>query len=128
MKVILNLDEQTVKEMQDYAKEKNITINEVIETLFIKQIKEPAEVINQLYEHVGDVREIDCFREVLTSYMNETIEDIKMTIGTEEEYEDDVAIVHVFTRLNQEHLNNAAVLTDLFRVYWNEVQKKKGRP
>ena len=40
--MILDLNEQTIKDMQEYCDHHNITINKLITDLFVRYIKEPT--------------------------------------------------------------------------------------
>lgn len=117
MKLILDLDEQTMKNMQGYTTMHNITINELVTDLFNKYVQEPANVIDKIHAENGDLRELQSFRKLLMSYFNEAIYDIEESSRSDEAYDTDEAMAHVFRKLNRDHLENPYILTDLFMEY-----------
>jgi len=112
LKLILDLDERTVQNIQGYATEKGINPSQIIETLFNSYIQEPAEAI----EEYG-LENIQKFEILITEYMNEAIYDIEELANSTEANEDDSKMANVFRKLNRDHLKNAALLTDLYKEY-----------
>lgn len=117
MKLILELDDKDVINMQGYCKRQGISVNELVTTLFNRYIQDPADVIDELAERNGNIDELLRFAKILTNYMNEAVLDIESLIGTEEEQDDDKVMANVFRKLNREHLSKADILIDLFKEY-----------
>lgn len=113
MKMILNLDEQTVKDMQEYCDHHNITINKLITDLFVRYIKEPTAT----FFEIDDDNEFWDFVLLLNNYLSEAIYDIKSLSESEEAFETDEAMAKVFERLSEKHIKQAYVVMDLFKVY-----------
>ena len=112
MKIMLDLDESVITNMQGYAEQQQTSINELITTLFNRHVQKPATIIDE-----NNGKEINKFAVTLTSYLNESILDIEALVGTEEEHKSDREMVAVYQRLNQKHVVKADVLTDLFQVF-----------
>lgn len=112
MKLILDLDEKTIENMQGYADTHGVTINEVVENLFNTYIQEPANIIDEY-----GLEEIRTFMTSLTSYLNETILDMESLIGTSEEYEDDKKMIEVFKVLNRDVIHQSSTTATLFKTY-----------
>lgn len=117
MKLILDLNEQTVQNMQGYAQAHNITINELVETLFNKYAQEPATAIDKLHVENGNLNVLNEFSKLLMEYMNEAIFDIEESAVSDEAYETDNAMANVFRKLNRDYLNEAYILINLFKAF-----------
>mgnify|MGYP001947207303 CR=1 FL=1 len=113
VKMILDLNEQTIKDMQEYCDHHNITINKLITDLFVRYIKEPTATFFEIH----DDNEFWDFVLLLNNYLSEAIYDIKSLSESEEAFETDEAMAKVFERLSEKHIKQAYVIMDLFKVY-----------
>lgn len=120
MKLILDLDENTVKNMQGYCEQKKITLNELVETLFNRFVQEPADVFDKIYEKEGDLKKLEEFQELLVEYLNETIIDLEEVSKTDEAYETDLKMLEVFRALNREYIYDARVMSGLLKEFLKE--------
>jgi|SRR5690625_1789770 len=116
MKLILDLDQSTIENMQGYCSQNNISVNELIENLFNKYIQEPSNIIDDLAGN-SELNKLNEFAEMLTYYLNEAIYDIQESANSEESYKTDLPMVEVFKVLNRDHVQNAFILTSLYKVY-----------
>lgn len=114
MRVILDIDDKIFEDMQGYASTHNTDVNIVLEDLFNTYIQEPANIIDEI-----GMDELNDFAHLLHEYLNESILDMKVLIGTSEEYEDDSAMIEVYKMLLQEHINSPRVITDLYKTFIN---------
>ena len=132
MKIILDLDDKMVKDLQNYTRLQDITISELVSKLFNKYVQDPANIVGKLQTEKVTIQELEDFSELITAYVNEATLDIESLVGSDKEQENDKAMVEVFRRLNSKHLAQAEILTDLFTLYYdhnidNPLFFKKGR-
>lgn len=112
LKLILELEEDIIRDLHTYAELSNLTVNEAFENLFNIYIKKPVDIVEQ-----HGIDEIQRFLKLLTYYLNEVILDSESLIGTDEEFKDDKKMVEVFKVLNKDVVKDPSVLTALFKVY-----------
>lgn len=120
MKVILDIDEKDLKNMQGYCEIHQYDLGQLMSHLFNKYIQKPATIIDTLNEHNHNISPYFEFIRIFKYYLNETMEDIQSSIGTSEEYEDDKLMLEVFKRFNLEHTNDHYLIADLFTIYWDK--------
>lgn len=117
MKLILDLDEETHNNLQGYAAQNNLSVNDVVADLFNKYVQDPASVIDEVHAKNGDLRELIAFKKVLMTYINEAIYDIQQSSESEEAFITDEDMMEVFKVLNRDIVNEPYVLTTLFKEY-----------
>jgi len=117
MKLIIDINDNTLKNIQGYCQTQNIEISTLFENLFNKYVQEPADIIDQIYEKNGDLKDFQEFVKVLKSYLNEAIYDIEMLSSSPEAIEDDERMTRVFKALARDHIDQAHILTSLYKVY-----------
>src|SRR5690625_4222055 len=117
MKLILDLDENVIKNMQGYCDQQDMTINELIERLFTQYIQDPANIIDGVYERNGSLKPLEDFSEMMTHYLNEAIFDIEQSAKSDEAYKTDFPMIEVFKALNRDIIPTAFVLTTLYKAY-----------
>lgn len=120
MKLILDLSDELVQEMEVYARRKGITVNELVSNLFTEYIKKPHAHMKTFEMDEGGIENFQKFTQILTIYLNEAIYDIESLIGTEEEDPDDEAMAEVFRALNRDYLKQLDILTELYLVYYRK--------
>lgn len=120
MKLILDLDEKTIENIQGFAEAHGISINEVVMNLVKTHIQRPVDLIDQM-----GLENIQEFAKIITSYLNEATYDIQALIDSNEENQDDRAMAEVFKRLNQVHIIKGDIITDLYKVYKDYAGGKK---
>lgn len=117
MKLILDLDEDVIKNMNGYCKQQNITLEILITNLFNRYVQEPADVIDGIYKRTGSLADLEKFTQLLREYMNEAILDIEESAKSEEAYDADEIMAKVFKVLARDLLDNAYLLTNLYKEY-----------
>lgn len=116
MKLILDIEEKTLNNMQGYCEQNKDNINELVERLFNKHIQDPANVIDEIVQNDG-MDKLSDFARLLTEYMSEATRDIEESAASSEAYNTDEAMSEVFKVLNRDHITKAILLTDLYKVY-----------
>lgn len=117
MRLILDLDDDIVENMQHYCETHDITVNELVTTMFETNVQAPAEVFDDLYREKGNIKEIESFMQLLTQYLNEATYDIEESAKTVEAYETDKDMARVFKSINRDIVKQASNLTRLYQVY-----------
>lgn len=117
MKVIIDIDDNTFRNIEGYCKTHNVEIGSLITNLFNKYIQVPANVIDDLYAKQGNLNELNEFRRLLTKYLNDAIYDIEESAKSNEAYDTDKVMAKVFKVLNRDLADNAYILTTLFQAY-----------
>lgn len=120
MKLILDLPNELVQEMQIYANKEKTTINELISSLFTEYIRKPRAHLKTFEMDEGGLNNFQQFTRVLTTYLNEATYNIESLIGTEEEDPDDEAMAEVFRALNRDFIKRADIITELYLVYYRK--------
>lgn len=116
MKVIIDLSEQEIKDLNEIAQVNGETYSEILMPLFYNQFFNPATDLGNII--LNDKQEdFDNFRELLGYYLHEAIRDIEVSSKSEESYITDKAMVHVFRRLLHNHLDNIKITTDLYKTF-----------
>ena len=117
IKLILDLDDDVVKNMQGYCDHHGINIEDIITSLFNNFIQEPAELIDGLHSEDGNLDKLNNFSKLLMEYLNEAIYDIEETAKSDEAYETDRPMANVFRALARDHINKPYILPQLYKVY-----------
>lgn len=115
MRLILSLDDEIVKHMEDYCNYHNITLNELIEKLFTNYLYKPAIFIEELSEK--ERKDFKEFTRLLQHYMEEAITDIQLLSNSPEYFDTDKPMAEVFRILLLEHLGDLHILTNLYKTY-----------
>lgn len=121
MKLILNIDDEVVKHMQEYSKFHNIELNKLLEGLFIRHIQLPTFYYHQL-ENKEDFNE---FMKLLEHHLNEFANDLRALAKTEEAFETDEAMAKVFEELANRHIKQGFIITELYKTYRKEMNSAK---
>jgi hypothetical protein len=106
MQLILNLDAQTVSNMQNYAKLHNVSVDDLVTALFIEHAQEPMKLVGKIQREHGNLDELDEFGNKLNNYIAEASAN-----------EENKAMAEVLKQLNKVHISKLGVLTDLYKVY-----------
>lgn len=117
MKIILDMDDEALKNMQGYCDVQNIEMSNLIEKLFNKYVQEPANTIDEVYSEKGNLKDLEGFQKILIEYMNEAIYDIESASKSDEAYETDERMVEVFKALSRDYLHESYILTGLYKVF-----------
>ncbi|WP_164219421.1 DUF6364 family protein [Virgibacillus sp. YIM 98842] len=102
----LNLDEQTITNMQKYAKLHNVSVDDLVTALFIEHAQAPMETVGRIQKEQGNLDELDEFGKKLNKYLDEAAAN-----------EEDEKMAEVLNQLNKVHISKLEVLTDLYKVY-----------
>ncbi len=117
MKIVLDLDEKLIGNMQGYCDTHGIDTNELITTMFNTYVQTPSEVFDDLYEKDGNIKDIEDFLDLLSEYIREATYDIEEGSKSDEAYKTDEAMVHVFKALETDIIRQASNLVRLYEVY-----------
>jgi len=120
VRIILDLSEDTIRNLEGYAEIRGVSINDIVEKLFNICIQTPSDIIDKY-----GAEKVDRFGILLTKYLNETIWDMESMIGTSEENSDDRAMIEVFKELNRSSVMNSTVFTELLEVYFKFEENDK---
>lgn len=123
VKVILDLEEGLAGSLMGYCQQKDLTPSEFITNLLNRYMQEPVDVLDSILKN-NEVEEFENFQKLLREYLNEAIYDIESIAESSEAYETDKAMVNVFKVLARDHLTNAYLLTNLYKAYKEEKNKK----
>lgn len=123
VRVILNLTEQQVRDLNEIAGTNNDTFEDILMLAFYNYIFDPSYklgniVLSNRYE------EYKRFLGLLTYYFNEAVTDIKDSARSEEAYDTDVAMAKVFERIRDEHILQSMISADLFEVFKEEFKEE----
>lgn len=121
MRLILDLDDKLVSDMQDYCEYHGITINHLIENLFNRFVREPA----ISFSEVDEEKDFWDFVFLLENYLKEAKHDIEMLSKSSEAFDTDKAMAKVFERLIEKHLRYGFVILDLYETYKKEMGAAK---
>lgn len=121
MKLILDLDEETVKNMQGYCQQNNISINDLVTTLFNENIQKPAMIIDKIYERDGNIEKYNNFAKTLMNYLNEATYDLEESARSDEAYETDLPMSEVFKVLNRDIIDSR-ITALLYKTYEEAIQ------
>lgn len=128
MKIILDMDDNVLKNIQDFCNFHHTKIEDLISNLFTKYIFQPSVIMEKLYKHKNDYSELYHFQKLFIQYINDAILDLESTLDSDVEYEEDKIMMEVFKRLGSKHIHDPYFMTDLFTVYWDskmELNKKE---
>ena len=116
MRLILDIDEKTLENMQGYCEQNNIPLEKMITSLFNKHIQEPADVIDELHAN-GELDKLHEFARMLQHYLSEATYDIQESAASDESYDTDLPMADVFKVLNRDIAKKYDVLTELYNAY-----------
>src|SRR5699024_10494732 len=116
MKLILDIDEKTLENMQGYCEQNNIHLEKMITSLFNKNIQEPANVIDELHAN-GETDKLSKFARMLKHYLSEATYEIQGNAASDESYDTHLTMADVFKVLNRDIANKYDVLTELYNAY-----------
>jgi|SRR5699024_3258234 len=117
MRIILDLDEKLIGNMQGYCDTHGIDVNELVTTMFNTYVQTPSEVFDDLYERDGNIKDIENFLELLSEYIKEATYDIEEDSKSDEAYETDEVMIQVFKALETDIIRQASNLVRLYEVY-----------
>lgn len=117
MKLIIDIDQDTLKNIQEYCEVQNTTPGILLENLFNQYLQEPKNVIDEILRIEGNLDEFHKFNKFLVEYLNEAIYDIEESAKSDQAYETDEAMARVFKALARDHIDQAHILTNLYKVY-----------
>lgn len=123
MRVILNLTEQQVRDLNEIAETNNDTFEDILMLSFYKYIFDPSHKMGNIVLN-NKYKEYERFLGLLMYYFNEAVIDIKDSARSEEAYDTDVAMAKVFERIRDEHILQAMISTDLYEVFKEEFKKE----
>lgn len=123
MRVILNLTEQQVRDLNEIAETNNDTFEDILMLAFYKYIFDPSHKTGNIVLS-NKYKEYERFLGLLMYYFNEAVIDIKDSARSEEAYDTDVAMAKVFERIRDEHILQAMISTDLYEVFKEEFKKE----
>lgn len=113
MRMILDLKDEVVKDMQDYCAHHNITVSQLIENMFEMYIKEPVIAFSE----IDDDKDFWNFTSLLENYLTEAMHDIKALSKSTMAFDTDEAMAKVFKRLIEKHIKQGFVILDLYKTY-----------
>jgi len=117
MKLIIDIDQDTLKNIQEYCEVQNTTPGILLENLFNQYLQEPKNIIDEIIRIEGNLDEFHKFNKFLVEYLNEAIYDIEESAKSDQAYETDEAMARVFKALARDHIDQAHILTNLYKVY-----------
>lgn len=117
MQLILNIDDELLKDMQFAAELKNKPLNEMVSELFATFIGDPQKTIHDAYDN--DSKGFELFNKLLFSYLTEAIEDVQESAGSSEAYASasDNRMIEVFKKLRDEILSHDHVVATLYEAF-----------
>lgn len=105
MKVILDIDDDILSEMQMHSDILQEDLNVMLSNMFIKQVLEPTMVIRQ-EQQKDDCAELESFHALFFKFLSDLAHD-----------PNNLVFHKVLTRLRDEHISNPPTMIDLFKVY-----------
>lgn len=113
MKLILNVTEQQMRDLQDCSIGTNRTYEEILFGVFYENLHDPVMRLTEIME-TGNERDIEKFSELLDWYFLETIKDLSDVSKSSESFETDKAMINVFDRIRSDYLHNVKIATSLY--------------
>lgn len=116
MKLILDLDDNVVENMQGYCEQGNIDINYLVEKLFNTYIQYPAEMIDELANN-NELDEFYTFVGLVQVYLNRAIQDIEESANSDEAYDENGSVAHAFKILSRDYINSSHITTGMYKAF-----------
>lgn len=123
MRVILNLTEEQVRDLNEISSTNNESFEEILMRAFYKHTFEPSYQIGELILN-NKYEEYSQFTKLLAYYLNEAVIDIKDSARSEEAYDTDVAMARVFERIRDEHILKPTLTVDLYHIFKEKFKKE----
>lgn len=116
MKLVLNLDENVIRNINGYCDHHKISADELVEDLFTKFVQEPADSINEFVEN-NELDDFYEFGEILKIYLYEVINSIQEDSESDEAYDTDKQMINVFKELVFNYIDNGHIATGLYKAF-----------
>jgi len=105
MKVILDIEDELLSEMQMHADIVQEDLNIVLSNLFIKAVLEPSKVIRQ-EQKKDNCAELESFHAIFYKFLSDLAHDPS-----------NIAFHKVLIRLRDEHITHSPRMIDLYKTY-----------
>lgn len=105
MKVILDIEDEILAEMQMHADIVQEDLNIMLSNLFVKAVLEPTKVIRQEQQQ-DDCAELESFHAMFYKFLSDLAHD-----------PNNIAFYKVILRLRDEHISDTPTLIDLYEEY-----------
>lgn len=113
MKVILDLTEEQVKQLDIAHQSTGHSYEKLLMDFFYNYGQRPAEIIDELYYN-NELEQFYQFIKLLVYYLDESYKDLEEVSKSNEVYDTDKAMLKVMDKLINEHLKDARLMTDLY--------------
>ncbi|OFO56027.1 hypothetical protein [Nosocomiicoccus sp. HMSC059G07] len=113
MKVILNLTEEQIKELDLAHRSTGKSYETLLMDFFYNYGQKPAKIIDELHRN-NELEQLYRFGELLAHYFSESYKDLEEVSKSSEAYDTDQAMLKVMDKFINEHLQDARLITDLY--------------
>ena len=113
MKVILNLTEEQVNELDLAHRSTGKSYETLLMDFFYNYGQKPAKIIDELHDN-NELEQFYKFGGLLAHYLDESYKDLQEISKSSEAYDTDKAMLKVMDKLINEHLKDANLMTDLY--------------
>ncbi|WP_019165677.1 hypothetical protein [Staphylococcus delphini] len=112
MKLIINIEDENYKYLNELAQQDNTTVENIINDLIQTHITD----VNESYNNV-DKKELNEFAKVMQRYFHEDLESMYDVIGSDEELSTDKQMLNVYKKLFQDVALRNGIALELFKAY-----------
>ena len=113
MKLILNVSEQQIKDLQNASLGTNKSYEDILFGIFYENLHNPVERLTEIMED-GYEKDLDKFSQLLDWYLLESIKDLKDVSKTSESYDTDYVMIKIMDKIRSDYLHNVKMMTSLY--------------